>query len=75
MRRESRKSSKIKKYGNYCGTKSMAVLMLNSNLRTPEKIRNKIINLKIELNAPDYDDEGKLLHPEDDESNDDEVDE
>ena len=53
----------------------MAVLMLNSNLRTPEKIRNKIINLKIELNAPDYDDEGKLLHPEDDESNDDEIDE
>jgi len=74
MRRESRKSeksrksTKIKTYGNYCGTKSMAVLMLNANIGTPEAIRNKIINLEIVLNAPAYDGEGKLLHPEDDES-------
>jgi hypothetical protein len=46
----------------------MAVLMMSKGLKTPEKIKNKIINLKIELNAPAYGDDGKLLHPEDDES-------
>ena len=46
----------------------MAKLMISSGLKTPENIKTKIINLKIELNAPEYDEEGKLLHPEDDES-------
>ena len=42
--------------------------MMSKGLSTPEKIKNKIINLKIELNAPAYGDDGKLLHPEDEES-------
>jgi hypothetical protein len=55
--------SKTKK--NYIGTRSMALLLLNQGCKTPENIKTKIMNLKIELNAPEYDDEGKLLHPED----------
>ena len=34
--------------------------MMSKGLKTPEKIKNKIINLQIELNAPAYDGEGKL---------------
>ena len=48
--------------------------MLSSKMRTPDNIKSKIINLKIELNAPDYDGEGKLIHPEDELSNEEELD-
>ena len=48
--------------------------MLSSKMRTPDNIKSKIINLKIELNAPDYDGEGKLIHPEDEQSEEEELD-
>lgn len=48
--------------------------MLSSKMRTPDNIKSKIINLNIELNAPEYDGDGKLIHPEDNESNEEELD-
>lgn len=53
----------------------MMALMLKANIGTPEHVKSKLINLKIELNAPEYDYEGKLLHPEDDKSSEEEEDE